>query len=72
MLILVRVMPNSKKLEIIKLDEKNYRIRLDAPAIEGRANSRLVEVLSDYLDIPKSSIRIVKGLKSRNKIVEII
>jgi uncharacterized protein len=71
MIILVKVMPNSKKLEIIKLDEKNYKIKLDAPAIEGRANSRLVEVLSDYLNIPKSSIRIVKGLKSRNKIVKI-
>lgn len=71
MIILVKVIPNSKKLEIIKLDEKNYKIKLDAPAIEGMANSRLVEVLSDYLNIQKSSIRIVKGLKSRNKIVEI-
>jgi uncharacterized protein len=68
----VKVTSNSKKLEIIKVGEGNYKIKLDAPAIQGKANSRLIEALSEYFNTPKSSIRIVKGLKSKNKIVEII
>jgi uncharacterized protein (TIGR00251 family) len=72
MIISVKTIPNSKKLEISKMYENNYRIKLDAPAIEGKANLRLIEVLSDYFNVSKSSINIIRGEKSRNKIIEII
>lgn len=71
MFLTVKMIANSKKPEIIKLAENSYKIRVDATATEGNANSRLIEVLSDYFNIPKSSIKIVKGFKSRSKIVKI-
>jgi uncharacterized protein (TIGR00251 family) len=71
MILSVKIVPNSKKLEIIKLSENNYKIKLDERAVEGKANSKLIETLSDYFNVKKSSINIVKGIKSRNKIVEI-
>lgn len=71
MLLSVKVIPNSKKLEISSLGENNYRIKIDAPANEGMANSRLIETFSDYFKIPKSSIKIIRGHKSRNKVLEI-
>ena len=67
----VLVVPNSKDSGVTKVDETNYKIRVDAPALDGKANKRLIEILSDYFKVKKSSISIIKGLKSKNKIVEI-
>lgn len=71
MILSVRIVPNSKKMEIIKLSENNYKIKLDERAVKGKANSKLVEVLPDYFNVKKSSINIVKGIKGRDKIVKI-
>ena len=72
MIISVRTTPNSKKVYIEKLDDNSYKIKVDSAAVGGKANKRLVEILSDYFNISKSSIRIVKGEKSRDKIVDIL
>jgi uncharacterized protein (TIGR00251 family) len=71
MFLSIKTIPNSKKLEIEKLSETSYRIKLNAPPREGKANEKLVEVLSKYFNVPKSSVTIATGNKSRNKIVEI-
>ncbi len=65
----VSVKPNAKTSEVIKVDENNFKVKVDAPAVEGEANKRLIEILAEYFNVPKSSIRILKGFKSKNKIV---
>ncbi|MBI2084228.1 MAG: DUF167 domain-containing protein [Candidatus Aenigmarchaeota archaeon] len=72
MIISVKTIPNSKRIEVKKLGENAYSVRLDKPAVDGKANSRLIEVLSDYFNVSKSSVNIVKGFRSREKIVDII
>ena len=72
MFISVIAIPNSKKLEIIEVDERKYKIRLNVPAIDGKANIRLIGALSEHLKVPKSSITIVRGHKSREKIVRVL
>jgi uncharacterized protein (TIGR00251 family) len=67
----VAVTANSKSPSVIKLDDGNYKVRVNAPAIEGRANESLVEILADHFGVPKSRIRIIRGLGSRKKVVEI-
>jgi uncharacterized protein (TIGR00251 family) len=67
----VIVVPNSKNYEVSKVDEDTYRVRVDARATGGEANARLIEILADYFNAPRYTVRIVKGFKSRNKIVEI-
>jgi uncharacterized protein (TIGR00251 family) len=71
MKITVNTIPNSKKLEIIKISENSYKIKVDVPALKNKANKRLIEILSEYFKVSKSSISIIKGLKSRNKIIKI-
>jgi len=46
-------------------------VKVSAPPIEGRANERLREILAERLSIPKGRIKIVKGITSRNKEVEL-
>jgi len=48
------------------------KVYLTAPALEGRANEALIDVLSEHFGVKRSTIEIVKGLKSRYKIVNIL
>ena len=66
----VRVIPNAKKERIQKFSDK-LKVCLTVPALEGRANKRLIEVLADYYNIKKYNIRILRGKNSREKIIEI-
>ena len=70
-IIFVKSIPNAKKVEINKLTGNNYSVRLDKPAVDGKANIRLIGVLAEYFNIPKSHVSIVKGLKSREKVVSL-
>ena len=71
MIIQVKVLPNSKKCDIEKIEENSFRVRVDVAAENGLANRRLIEIFSDYFKVKKSSISILKGFRSRKKIVEI-
>lgn len=67
----VNVIPNAKKSEVVGREGNSFKIRLAAPPIEGKANEELIEFLAKALDIPKSTINIIKGLGSRLKTLEI-
>lgn len=68
MIIQVKVHPNSGKEEIIKINENAYKIYLKKPAENNKANIELIKMLKRYF---KKDTKIIKGLKSRNKIVKI-
>lgn len=55
----------------ISIENNVYTVRLRSKPIENSANIELVNLLSKYFGIPKTSITILKGLKSRFKLVEI-
>ena len=69
--LIVKVIPNAKKSSIEKEDGNIYLVRVDAPAIGGKANKRLIELLAKYFGVKKTSLHIVRGEKSREKIIEI-
>ena len=71
MLVKVHVIPNSRQSSVMTTGENALDVRMDQPAVDGRANKRLLEILSEYYKTPKSSITIVRGAKSRDKIVNI-
>ncbi len=70
MIIRVKVTPRAKRPRIEKAGD-GLKVYLSTPAIEGRANKKLIEVLADYLNIKKYKIKIIKGAKQREKILEI-
>jgi uncharacterized protein len=70
MIIEVRVIPNAKKARIETFDA-GIKVYLTEPATEGKANKKLVETLAKYYNTRKYNVRIVKGDKQRNKVVEI-
>ena len=67
----VRVQPRASKNEVAGLIDGALKIRLQAPAVEDRANEALCEFLADILKRPKSAVRILAGDRSRTKRVEV-
>jgi hypothetical protein len=72
MLIKVKVFPNSKKQEIIKRKLDEFLVYLQSKPEKGQANKELISLLSVYFNTPPERVRIIKGQKQRNKIIEII
>ncbi len=72
MLIRVHVTPNAKVAGMVKVTEDYFEVRVDERAVDGRANKRLLEILAEHFKVPNSKISIVRGTRSRNKLVQVI
>ena len=70
-ILLVRVQPRASKDEIAGVIDGALKVRLQAPALEDRANAALCEYLAELLKTPKSAVRILSGGRSRIKRIEI-
>lgn len=68
----VRAQPGAKKTAIVGVYGEGataqLKIAVQAPPIEGRANSALVEFLADQFDVAKSYVELVTGELSRSKV----
>ncbi len=71
MRIRVKVKPNAKKEEIKKIEEDYYEVRVTVVPEKGKANKKVIEVLSKHFKVPKSRISLVRGETSREKVFEI-
>lgn len=63
--------PNAKRSGFLGLHDGALKIAVRAPALEGKANSALIEFLSGTFRIPKSSIELIKGHASKRKLISI-
>jgi uncharacterized protein YggU (UPF0235/DUF167 family) len=68
----LRVIPNAKTTEFGEKREDEWVLRLNAPAIEGRANAAALEFVARALGVRRSAVTLVAGEKSRHKIFEIV
>jgi len=67
----VKVVAGSKVDKIVGWQKGLLKVKIAAPAHQGRANQRLVGLLAKVLSLPKSKLVIVKGEKSPAKEIEI-
>ena len=67
----VHVIPNAKIDGVAGEHDGAIKIKLRAPAIEGKANTALVRFLADKLKLPRNAIVLQRGDKSRDKLVRI-
>jgi uncharacterized protein (TIGR00251 family) len=67
----IRVQPKAARTAITGTVGEALKVSLSAPPLEGRANVAVVEFFSEILADPRSSVQIVTGERSRNKIVRI-
>ena len=67
----LRVAPRSQRNEAVGIENGVLKLRIQAPPAEGAANEAVIAFLAGLVKRPKSSIKVFRGLKSRNKAVRI-
>ena len=67
----VWVMPGAKRSEIVGVADGHLRLRLAAPAREGRANDELVRFLAKMLGKRRADITVELGGSARRKLVRV-
>ena len=68
MKIQVKVIPAAKR-NAIGPEDQGIRVYLAAPTVDGKANQALIEFLAENYKVRKNQIEIIKGLKSRHKVI---
>ena len=67
----LHIQPGAKRTEVAGPHGDALKIRLAAPPIDGRANTALIEFIADRMGLAKSDVRLISGLTSRRKILQI-
>ena len=67
----IKIVPQAQHNEIVGWQNKTLKIKINASPEKGKANKELIHFLSKEWKVSKSEIVIVKGEKSRKKILQI-
>ena len=67
----LRIVPNAKRSEVVGLHGEAIKVKIQAPAMEGKANEALREFLAERLNLPVRALEIVAGEKSRDKLIAV-
>jgi len=66
----IKVYPKARQEKVVK-EGDTYKVYVNSPPVDGKANKRVIELLAKKFKIKKSQISIIKGETSRGKVVEI-
>ncbi len=67
----LKTIPNAPRDEIAGWLGDALKVKVHAPALEGRANDALLEFLADKLGVHRRDVTLVRGDKSRHKVIRI-
>ena len=67
----LKIIPNAPRNEVVGWLGPALKVKVHAPALEGRANDELLAFLAEKLSLPRRSVTLLRGDKSRQKIVQI-
>lgn len=72
MIVTVKVIARASRCEVLPQADGTYKVKLTRPALEGKANEQLREVLSEYFHASKAQVRILSGEHNALKRIEIL
>jgi uncharacterized protein len=67
----LKIIPNAPRNEIVGWLGSALKVKVHAPALEGRANDELLAFLAEHLGLPRRAVTLLRGDKSRQKVVRI-
>jgi uncharacterized protein (TIGR00251 family) len=67
----LKIIPNAPRNEVVGWLGEALKVKVHAPAVEGRANEELLDYLATELGVPRRSVTLVRGEKSRQKVVRL-
>jgi uncharacterized protein len=72
LLLRVRAQPRASRTEWLGLADGQFRVRLAAPPVDGRANGHLREFLADLCGVAKNRVTLLTGETGRDKRLRIV
>ena len=69
--IAVKVHPRSRRSALAGRLGEAWKLDLAAPPVDGKANEECIRFFAELAGVPRARVRIVTGLTSRMKVVEI-
>ena len=67
----LHVQPGASKSEVAGLHGERIRLRIQSPPVDGRANEAVLDWIAAQLGVPRRTVTLVRGAKSREKTVEV-
>ena len=67
----LKVIPNASRDEVVGWLGEMLKVKVRAPALDGRANTALAGFLADQLGLPRRAVVLLRGDKSRQKVVQV-
>ena len=70
-LLKLRVVPNARRSEVVGDYGEAIKLKIAAPAVDGKANEALLEYVADQLGVSRRALELVSGDKSRDKAIAV-
>lgn len=67
----IKAVPNAPRSAVVGWLGEALKVKVHAPALEGRANDALCEFLADALALPRRAVTVLQGDKSRQKVLHV-
>lgn len=67
----LKTIPNAPRDEIVGWLGLALKVKVHAPALDGRANDALLAFLAEKLGVPRRAVSLLRGDRSRQKVVAI-
>ena len=66
----VRVIPRAKINQVEVQPDGLVRVHTTTVPTDGKATNDVIKMLAEYYNVPKTSIKLVRGATSRDKVFE--
>jgi uncharacterized protein len=67
----LRVSPGARKTELVGRHGDAWKVRVSAPAENGRANAAVLKLLAERVGLPRRAVSLVSGHSAREKVVQV-
>ena len=67
----IHLQPRAARSRLVGRRGDTIKVQVHAPPVDGAANAALINLLAETCDVPRRAVRIVRGEKGRDKVVEI-
>jgi uncharacterized protein (TIGR00251 family) len=67
----LRVSPGARKTELVGRHGDAWKVRVSAPAENGRANAAVLKLLAERVGLPRRAVSLVSGHAAREKVVQV-
>ena len=71
MIVKVRVIPRAKLNQVDVQSDGTVRVHTTTAPTDGKATTDVIKMLAQHYGVPKTSIKLIRGQTSRDKVFEI-